>query len=210
MRREFHVRFCEGGGVRFPSATRLVILFTSESDARRTMEVLPKRFAKYGLTLHPEKTKLIQFHRPNHPPRSRAEGARPGTFDLLGFTHYWALTRKGTWAVQRQTMRKRLARGLRGIAEWCRRHLHLKVSKQHSALSAKLRGHYQYYGITGNSRALGVFYRQVTRLWQRWLQRRNRENSMPWSRFAALLKHYPLPLPRVVHSALRPAANPIP
>lgn len=191
-------------------ADDFVILFTSEMDARRVLDVLPKRFGKYGLTLHPEKTKLIDFRRPPHSARSdhgREKG--PGTFDLLGFTHFWGLSRKGTWVVQRKTMRTRLARGLRALSKWCREHMHTRVSEQHRALSAKLRGHYQYYGITGNSRSLAVFLYWARRLWRKWLDRRNREHRMPWSRYAALLQRYPLPLPIAVHSVLRRAANPI-
>jgi group II intron reverse transcriptase/maturase len=190
-------------------ADDFVILFTSEADARRVLAVLPKRFGKHGLTLHPEKTKLIEFRRPRGP-RAPAREQRSGTFDLLGFTHYWGRTRKGNWAVKRKTMRSRLARGLRAIKQWCRTHLHQRVVVQHRALSAKLRGHYQYYGIPGNNRALSVFQYWVTRLWQRWLNRRNREHSMPWPRFKALLRRYPLPTPCIVHSTLRGAANPIP
>src|SRR6185436_10271192 len=108
-------------------------------------------FGKYGLTLHPDKTKLIEFRRP-HPPATRAVGRRPGTFDLLGFTHYWGHTRKGNWAVKRKTMRSRLARAVRAVTKWCRTHFHQPVAVQHRALCAKLCGHYQYYGITGNSR----------------------------------------------------------
>jgi len=192
-------------------ADDFVILFTSEKDARRVLEVLPKRFGKYGLTLHPEKTKLVEFCRPPVDRRAdSARGPRSGTFDLLGFTHYWGRTRKGTWAVMRKTMRSRLARALRAISTWCRTHLHQRVSEQHRTLSAKLRGHYQYYGITGNYRALGTYLHWVQRLWQRWLNRRNREHSMPWPRFKTLLKRYPLPPPRVVHSVFRRACEPEP
>jgi RNA-directed DNA polymerase len=88
MGREFHVRFREGLGVKCPRATRLVIGFSEETDARRVLEVLPKRFGKYGLTLHPDKTRLVPFVRPTQRPRpgDRAQ-QRPGTFDFLGFTH---------------------------------------------------------------------------------------------------------------------------
>lgn len=189
-------------------ADDFVILCTCENDARFLMEVLPKRFGKYGLTLHPEKTRLIAFHRPSR--QSHDRDGKPGTFDLLGFTHYWGLSRKGYWVIRRQTMRKRLTRALRATATWCQEHMHEKVAKQHRTLSAMVRGHYQYYGITGNYRALATFYYWVRRIWQRWLNRRNRERSMPWVRFTALLERYPLPRPVVVHSIYRQAANPNP
>ena len=200
MRREFHVRFCEGGGVKSPSATRLVIGFTDESDARRVMDVLPKRFGKYGLTLHPEKTRLIEFRPPNH--RAKSSGL-PGTFDLLGFTHHWGRSQRGSWVVKRQTASKRMNRGLQAITDWCRRHLHLPLCDQHRKLSEKLRGHCAYYGITGNSSSLSLFRMQVHRIWRYWLSRRNRERSMTWDCFNRLLERYPLPAAVAVHSACR-------
>ena len=193
-------------------ADDFVILFTSEADARTVHEVLPKRFGKYGLTLHPDKTKLIEFHRPQRQarPDNERDGRGSGTFDLLGFTHYWGLSQRGYWVILRQTMRSRLTRALRAISEWCRQNMHAPVSYQQRMLNAKLMGHYQYYGITGNYRALATFHHWVRRLWQRWLNRRNREKRMPWSTFASLLERYPLPRPRVVHSVYRRAANPNP
>lgn len=185
-------------------ADDFVILFTEEEDARRVMEVLPKRFGKYGLTLHPEKTRLVEFHRPaQSPDRGTKPPAKGGTFDLLGFTHYWGRSRKGNWVVMRKTMRTRLARSLRAIAEWCRTNLHRPIAHQAAMLSQKLEGHYQYYGITGNSRSLATFAHWVKCLWQRWLNRRNRERAMSWARFNQLLKHHPLKPPYIAHSALR-------
>jgi len=199
------VRFCESAGVRFPRATLLVILFTHEEDARRVMEVLPKRFGKYGLTLHPDKTRLIPFRRP---PRKAAGSGdnrtdRPGTFDLLGFTHYWGRTRCGGWAVMRQTASKRLSRAVRSIAQWCREHRHRPVCEQHAILSQKVRGHYAYYGITGNARALTWFLCAVHRAWRKWLDRRNGQREMTWDRFNRLLKRYRLPPPKIVHSYVK-------
>jgi RNA-directed DNA polymerase len=181
-------------------ADDFVIAFSNESDARRVMEVLPKRFGKYGLTLHPEKTRLVEFRPPID--RNGASG-EPGTFDLLGFTHHWARSRRGSWVVKRQTSSKRLNRGLQAITEWCRRHLHLPVHEQHQKLSEKLRGHCAYYGITGNSSSLSVFRMQVHRIWRYWLSRRNRERSMTWDRFNRLLGRYPLPAAVAVHSVCR-------
>lgn len=190
-------------------ADDFVILFTSEADARRVLEVLPKRFGKYGLTLHPEKTRLIEFRKPG-PPRSPDERtALPRTFDLLGFTHFWGRSRKGKWIVRQKTMRTRLARAVRAIYDWCRSHRHMPLLEQHRALSAKLRGHYQYYGITGNGGALSAFARLVERAWQHWLHRRDSGRHMPWPRFVLLLQRYRLPPPCVVHSVYRRAANPI-
>lgn len=182
-------------------ADDFVIVFSNESDARRVMDVLPKRFGKYGLTLHPEKTRLIEFR----PPTNRGKNSElPGTFDLLGFTHYWGRSRKGAWAVKRQTSPKRMNRGLKAMAEWCRRHLHLPVREQHHKLSEKLRGHCAYYGITGNSLSLSAFRMRVHRIWRYWLSRRNRKRSMTWDCFNRLLERYPLPAAVAVHSVCRP------
>ena len=189
-------------------ADDFVILFSHEDDARRVMEVLPKRFGKYGLTLHPDKTRLVSFRRPsNQTDDTRVDSGQPGTFDLLGFTHYWGRTRRGNWAVMRKTASKRLSRAVRSIAEWCRMNRHRPIVEQHAKLSQKVRGHYAYYGITGNARALSCFLMAVSRAWRKWLSRRNRRRVMLWERFNRLLKRYPLPWPRIVHSYVK-AANP--
>jgi len=181
-------------------ADDFVIVFENESDARRVMEALPKRFGKYGLTLHPDKTRLVAFKRPGD--RDQGPG-KPGTFDLLGFTHYWGQSRKGNWVVKRRTASSRLTRSLRSIGAWCRKHMHRPLPEQHEALSAKVRGHYAYYGITGNHKSLSLFLTQVHRRWRYWLSRRNRERTMTWDRFNLLLERYALPAPVVVHSVYR-------
>ena len=144
-----------------------VLVFEREGDARRVLDVLPKRFGKYGLTLHPEKTRLVPFRglRPGAPPGPRDE--RPGTFDFLGFTHYWGRARTGTWTVKRKTASDRFRRSLKSIAEWCRDHRFLSISEQQAALTAKLRGHFAYYGITGNSRSLSSFRHHARRAWHK-------------------------------------------
>lgn len=183
-------------------ADDFVILFTHGDDARRVMGVLPKRFGKYGLSLHPDKTRLVPFRRP--PPK--ADGGkddrrnRPETFDFLGFTHYWGRTRRGGWAVKRKTAAQRLSRAVRSIAQWCRKFRHLPMAVQRVKLSEKVRGHYAYYGITGNMRALRNFLWEVHRVWRKWLNRRNSRRAMIWERFYRLLKRYSLPLPKIVHS----------
>lgn len=197
MRREFHVRFCEGAGVQFPRATRLVIVCSSEYDARRVMEVLPKRFGRYGLTLHPEKTRLVPFFRPPHgKPRDRA---RSGSFDLLGFTHFWSKSRKRAWVITRKTAKGRLARALGRMAEWCRGNRHLPISTQRKAIVQQLRGHYGYYGITGNSRALNCFYDGVRSIWRKWLDRRSNNSYFTFEALDRALTRYPLPRPIIVH-----------
>jgi len=188
-------------------ADDFVMVFADESDARRVMEVLPKRFNKHGLSLHPEKTRLIAFGKPRGA-KKRGGGGKPPTFDFLGFTHYWGLSRQGAWVVKRKTARARLRRALKRVALWCKRNRHLKLAEQHRYLSAVLLGHFSYYGLTGNGRALGEFRHWVTRIWHYWLQRRSQRRSLAWDRFHRLLKRFPLPLAKVVHSIYRHAANP--
>jgi group II intron reverse transcriptase/maturase len=190
-------------------ADDFVIGFECEDDARRVMEVLPKRFGKYGLTIHPDKTRLVPFRRPiqrRSPPARDVNG--PGTFDLLGFTHYWARSRKGNWVVKRKTAKGRFSRAVRSIAQWCRLHRHRSVKAQQHTLCQKLRGHYAYYGITGNSSALSAFRTTVERTWRKWLSRRNRERRMTWPVFTRLLERYPLAPARVVKSKYYRGANP--
>lgn len=182
-------------------ADDFVIVFAREDDAHRVLNVLPKRFGKYGLTLHPEKTRLLDFRRP---PR---DGGRSETFELLGFTHFWGISRKGKPVVQRKTASSRLSRSLKRISDWCRRNRHAPVAAQHAALSLKVRGHYGYFGITGNGRALGRFLHETERIWRRWLDRRSGRAKLTWDRFRCLLKRRPLPTPKIVQSAYRLAAK---
>ncbi len=201
----------EGQAFLIRYADDLVIGFTSVKDARQVKAVLPKRFGKYGLTLHPKKTRLVPFRRPRYRARGKGSddwGSKPQDFDFLGFRHYWGRSRKGNWVIKRKTAPDRFRRALLRIKEWCRKHRHMSVGQQQKDLAAKLRGHYEFYGITGNSDALADFSEQVTRIWRRWLDRRSQRARMGWKKFVKLLQRYPLPPPRAVHSVLRQAANP--
>jgi group II intron reverse transcriptase/maturase len=191
-------------------ADDFVMGFACEEDARRVLEVLPKRFGKYGLALHPDKTRLVPFRRPSQPPSGRASNgdSQPGAFDLLGFTHYWGRSRKGTWVVKRKTAQGRLSRALKTIAQWCRLHRHDPIGDQHRTLSQKLRGHYAYYGITGNGSAIQRFRDAVVRTWKKWLARRRRRGFLSWGTFGWLLKRWVLPPAIVVHSVYRLASEP--
>jgi len=197
MRREFHVRFCEGPGVRSPRATRSVVLLSSRRDAERFLAVLPRRLGKFGLTLHPDKTRLVPFRRPDRVDRN--DGGNPGTFNLLGFTHYWSLSRQGKWVVKRKTAKDRFSRALHRFREWCRWHRHDPVETQHRTIVKKLKGHYAYYGITSNASALERFLYEATRAWHKALARRS-QRGLSWERMVRLLRRFPLPAPRVVHS----------
>jgi RNA-directed DNA polymerase len=186
-------------------ADDLVMVFASERDARRVMDVLPKRLGRYGLTLHPTKTRLLEFR----PGRGATKpNLDRGSFDLLGFTHYWVRSRRGSWAVKRKTAGSRFGRAVKRVYEWCRTHRHAPVPWQHEQLERKLRGHDNYYGISGNYDALTRFRLEVRRAWRRWLHRRSDKACMTWERFNRLLERYPFPAP-VVRHWLRPrAANP--
>ena len=191
-------------------ADDIAMVFETEADARRVMTVLPKRFGKYGLRLHPVKTRLVDFRRPvrGPPPRKGEPAGRSGTFDLLGFTHFWGLSRKGNWVVKRKTASSRFSRTMRSIGAWCRTNRDRPMKEQHRILSLKLRGHDGYYGITGNSSALARLRYEVERVWRKWLGRRSREARLNWEEMGRILRAFPLPPPRAVHSVLARAASP--
>jgi len=182
--------------VRF--ADDAVMAFDSLVDAQRVLAVLGKRLARFGLTLHPDKTRLVDFR-----PR-RAEGTRhPETggtsFDFLGFTHVWGRSRRGKSMVRQVTAKSRFARSVAAVSEWCRKNRHRPIREQHRHLSAMLRGHYAYYGIGGNSRRLCWYADKAVRIWQKWLSRRDRQSVVRWARLSEILKRHPLPPVRIVH-----------
>jgi group II intron reverse transcriptase/maturase len=176
-----------------------VLCFQYREDAEKVLTILPKRFAKYGLTLHPEKTRLVAFGREALANASRA-GTKPDTFDFLGFTHKCARSRRGYFTVHVKTMKKRLRRSLKRVAEWCQTHRHYDVDWQQATLNAKIRGHYQYYGRPTNYRCLWQFYRGVRQVWKKWLGRRTRGRTMTWEKYAKLLNRHPLLRPRITRS----------
>jgi group II intron reverse transcriptase/maturase len=181
-------------------ADDFVMVFKEERDARRVLEALPERFGRFGLTLHPEKTKLVRFERPTYGSRGKGDypdGGRPETFDLLGFTHYWARSRNGNWVVKQRTAQRALSRAMRQVWDWCRRWRHLPIAVQHQKLNAKLRGHYQFYGVRCNQRQLACFHDGVIRAWRYWLDRRSQRGRMWWHRFRRLLVRYPLLPPQL-------------
>jgi RNA-directed DNA polymerase len=183
-------------------ADDVVIIFEHERDARRVLDVLPKRLAKYGLTLHPEKTRLIDFRRPDRramasPDNHGDARIRPDTFDLLGFTHYWAMSRKGLWVVKQKTAADRFRRALKRIAQWCRQCRHEPVREQWMALRRKLLGHFGYFAVIGNLRALRNFRHQVCGVWRKWLNRRSQRARMSWEVMNRLLQRHSLPQPHI-------------
>jgi RNA-directed DNA polymerase len=180
----------------------VVMCFTDLEDARRVLEVIPKRFAKYGLRLHPEKTRLVPFRQPQQeePNGRKGSGRKPASFDFLGFTYYWAWSHKGKWVIKQKTAKDRVSRAVKKMNTWFRAVRHWKVREQHAMLVQKLRGHDQYYGIPGNYQCLQSFRRQVQRGWKKWLSRRSQNGSLNWTRMNQLLARYPLPRP-VMHPA---------
>lgn len=185
--RAFLVRFADDA----------VLAFEREDDADRFMAVLAKRFAKYGLRLHPEKTRLLCFERPKSGGKSQG---KLGTFTFLGFTHFWAISRKGYWVIKRKTAKDGFTRSLKVLSEWLRAVRHWPIRMQHRVLCAKLRGHFQYFGIRGNHEALSRLLYNVHRLWKKWLGRRSHKARRNWEWFNNLLRRFPLPSPRVVHA----------
>jgi len=167
-----------------------------EADAQRLMAVLPKRFARFGLSLHPEKTVLIRFSKPT---TRKGSGDGNGTFDFLGLTHYWTRSRRGYWVILRRTARKRLRRTKKALWRWCRANRHLPLKDQYRMLCQKLRGHFQYYGIQGNYRLLSEVRQHAEEAWRYWLSRRSHKSAISWEKFQKLKAGFGLPRPKIVH-----------
>ena len=180
----------------FRYADDVVFCFEHEEDARAVAKLLSERLLKFGLRLNQTKTKLIRFGRGAKGP----SGGKPESFNFLGFTHVCGKTRKGKFMVKRRTMKNRLQRAMRKVTEWCRTNRHRPVAEQQRRLNQGLRGHYNYYGITGNFQRLSQFYAHVVSTWRKWLGRRGRRGSMPWYRFRELLERLPLVRPFIAHS----------
>jgi group II intron reverse transcriptase/maturase len=175
-------------------ADDFVMCFENEEDARRVFEVLPKRMQAYGLTLHPDKTRLIPFTRPA---KSQVGGKGPGTFDFLGFTLYWKRSRQGAWVFSCKTRGSRLRRAIQRVDEFCRRNRHHHVKEQHAGLCRRLRGHFNYFGVNGNAKSLWTLLFYAKRHWHKWLVRRSQRGTLTWERFYQLLERLPLPIPRI-------------
>ena len=172
-----------------------VIAFEREDDARRVFGVIAKRFERYGLKLHPEKTRVVQFERPG---RESSTGKKvAGTFDFLGFTFYWFRTRKGSWVPRLKTRKARRRRFISAVAEWCQRHRHHDVREQHAALTRRIAGHFNYFGVNGNVPDLLYVRGACKAVWHKWLNRRSQRSRLNWTRFGAWLREHPLPKAQV-------------
>ncbi|WP_313807208.1 group II intron reverse transcriptase/maturase [Sphingobium sp.] len=176
-----------------------VMAFDNIVDANRVLTVLGKRLGRYGLTLHPDKTRLVDF-RPRRTESTRHPETDGTNFDFLGLTHVWGRSRRGKDMVLQVTAKGRFARALAAVSDWCRKHRHWSIRDQHRHLSSMMRGHFAYYGVGGNSRRLRWYAQQVVKIWQKWLSRRDRQSWFHWDRLNEIIRHHPLPSARVVHS----------
>lgn len=174
-------------------ADDFVIAFGRKEDAERVHEWLVSRLGQWGLELHPEKTRLVDFRRP---PSAQGGGKGPGTFDFLGFTVLWSRSRQGNWYLVTHTRMARLRKARKSFNQWCKRHRHLSVEEQHAALVRRIRGHFNYFDVRGNIRRIRLLVRDVERSWHKWLNRRSQRSTMSWKRFKNLLRDYPLPVPK--------------
>jgi len=185
--RSFMVRFADDA----------VLGFEHRSDAERFLKAIPLRFEQFGLQLNMDKTKMVPYERP----RYNDNGSKPGTFGFLGFTYYWGKSRSGYWVIKQKTMKRKLQSSLKRISEWCHKNRHMKFQEQYERVCRKILGHYAYYGRTGNARSLSKYKMQVQRIWFKWLRTRNRRSSkFTWYWFNNVLKHYPLPPVKIIHS----------
>ena len=173
-----------------------VMAFADYHDAKRVLDVLGKRLARYELRLHPDKTRFVDFRRYRSDGKDHPE-ADGTSFTFLGFCHVWGKSRRGKNVVRQVTAKNRYARTLAAVTDWCRKNRHLSITEQHAHLVAKMRGHYAYYGITGNSRRLNWYAAKVARIWKKWLSRRG--SRFNWNRFNDLLSRHHLPAARIVH-----------
>jgi RNA-directed DNA polymerase len=194
----------EGRYILVRYADDLVMAFEGHLDALRVFRVLGRRLSRFGLTLHPEKSRFIDF-RFQRPGGQRHPATSGTTFDFLGFTHVWGKSLKGKNVVRQVTAKGRFARSLAVVANWCRQNRHQSVRQQHAHLSAMLRGHYGYYGITGNGRRIRWYLHQVERIWKKWLSRRGGHGNFLWSRLRELLSRHPLPPARIIHQYVVPS-----
>jgi len=175
-------------------ADDFIIGFQLETDANRAKEVLPKRFKRFGLELHPDKTSLIRFGRP---PMNAKGQQKSGTFDFLGFTYYWGKSLAGYPVIKKKTARKRLNRYLKMTWNWCKENRHEPIRAQYQTLCAKLRGYYQYFGVRSNYKAIEAAYEYTEKAWRYWLSRRSHKGKVL---FETLQEAFPLPKPRIVHN----------
>jgi RNA-directed DNA polymerase len=188
----------KGNGILVRYADDGILAFEFLDDAKRVLTALGKRLGRYGLSLHPDKTQLIDF-RSRRPGGERHPDTSATKFDFLGFTHLWGKSWMQVTVVRQVTAKSRYARALAAVSKWCQANRHRSLREQHAHLSSMMRGHYAYYGMSGNIRRLRWYAHQVTRIWKKWLSRRGRHSSLRWSRLNDILRRHPLPPAKTVH-----------
>lgn len=196
----WHKEVCprmRGGAEMVRYADDLVMVFRERRDAERVLVALAKRLGRFGLELHPDKTKLVRFKPPMTSGPGGGDGTMPRSFDFLGFNHHWGRSLKGRWIPKRKTSKSRFSRACRAVSQWLRRVRHRPVSEQAAMLGAKLRGHFNYYGIRGNSYAISAFRMEVILRWWKWLGRRSQRARLTWEAYSRLLERNPLPMARL-------------
>ncbi len=185
-------------------ADDFVCMVQYRQSADEIERMLRERFAKFGLSLHPEKTRTISLGRYERQ-NARRQGRKANTFDFLGFTHFCGLSRKGKFLLGRKTSRSKFRKACKAMKDWLRRiRSVMRIEEIWPILAAKLRGHYNYYGVSGNSRMIVRFGYVTIRAVMKWLNRRSQCRSFTWKKFSAYMVHYPLPRPRIVHNFYRP------
>jgi RNA-directed DNA polymerase len=180
-------------------ADDFVMAFQFEQDARAMHAAMAERFARFGLELHPEKTRVLRFGRFAQKDCERDGLRRPATFDFLGFTHIASVDRRGFFQLKRRTSRKKRRAKLARLGDEIRRRRHHPVVEQHAWLCSVLTGHYNYYGVPTNYRALNQMREEVTRKWHRSLQKRSQRAAWTRARQRSFEARFPLPIPRIVH-----------
>jgi group II intron reverse transcriptase/maturase len=179
-------------------ADDFIVGFSHQVDGERFLAELRERLVQFGLQLHPDKTRLIEFGRFAAENRRRRGLGKPETFDFLGLTHISGKTSQGKFTVRRKTVRKRLQAKLKEVKAALRRRLDWSIPQMGAYLAAVVRGHVNYYGVPFNSRAITVFRLQIGRIWKWVLERRSQRTRISWARMARLVAKW-LPLARVCH-----------
>ena len=188
---------CKGESGLVIYADDFIVTFQYKEEAERFLEAVKERFATFGLELAPDKTRLIEFGRNAEENKKRRGGGKPETFDFLGFTHYCSKSRQGRFRMKRKTARKKYRAKLIEMNQWIKQNRNLRLKDLTDLLNAKLRGHFQYYGVTDNFKSNAAFLHETKRLLFKWLNRRSQRRSYTWDGFTELLKFFPLAQPRI-------------
>jgi len=179
-------------------ADDIILGFQHQTDADRFLENLQERLGKFGLELHPDKTRRIEFGRFAEQNRKRRGEGKPETFDFLGFKHISGKNRLGRFTVRRKTIRKRMGAKLREAKQQLRERMHDPVRQTGQWLKSMVQGYYHYYAVPGNIDSLSVFRDRLTGHWWQTLRRRSQKRRFSWTRMLALADRW-LPRPRVLH-----------